>query len=249
MPGGPRGMVRHRLASSKERVYVLYDRVFCARCVGNKPAGLVDDNFGRMRPKYHNQRGYGYYHCLSHDRGYGRCGQRAIPVHDVDAQVVEILTNMEIPRGFKERVEAAVQNRVENAAAIQRMEEIRAIIERIDFRWDQGFISREEYVEKRRQLDMEVTALRPIDYDELTEAADLITNFKKYWNACQSVEEPEVAQQQLLSKIVQRVFVHERRVIAVALYGDFGVILGKNETASYLVAEAISEKIINKWRT
>ena len=48
------GMVRHRNASNKERVYVLYDRVFCARCIGNKPAGLVDDNYGRMRPKFHN---------------------------------------------------------------------------------------------------------------------------------------------------------------------------------------------------
>ena len=32
--------------------------------------------------------------------------------------------------------------------------------------------------------------------------------------------------------------------MALALYGDFGVILGENETASYLVAEAISENLL-----
>ena len=58
------------------------------------------------------------------------------------------------------------------------------------------------------------------------------------------MEQPEVAQQQLISKIVERVFIHEDKVIALALYGNFGVILGKNETASYLVAEAISENLL-----
>lgn len=120
----------------------------------------------------------------------------------------------------------------------------RSAIERIDFRWDQGFISREEYIEKRRQLDLEIMALRPIDYDGLTEAADLIANFKQYWDACEHVDEPEAAQQQLISKIVDRVFVYANRVIALALYGDFGVIPGENETASYLVAEAISERLL-----
>ena len=87
---------------------------------------------------------------------------------------------MVIPSDFKERVE--------NAAAIQRMEEIKAIIERIDLRWDEGFISKEEYIEKRRQLDLEISSLRPIDYEELTEAADLITNFGQYWEECLKVD-------------------------------------------------------------
>ena len=151
---------------------------------------------------------------------------------------------MVIPSDFKERVETAVRNRVENAAAIQKMEELQEIIERIDFRWDQGFISKEEYIEKRRHLDLEVTSLRPIDYDELNESADLITSFGKYWEGCQKLNQPEEAQQQLTSKNVERVFVHEDKVIALALYGDFGVILGKDETASYLVAEAVSENLL-----
>jgi DNA invertase Pin-like site-specific DNA recombinase len=238
------GMVRPRHSSSKERVYLLFDRVFCARCISNKSDALADDNYGRMRPKFQKQRGYGYYRCLSHDRGYEKCGQIQVPTHEIDIQVVEILSSMVIPDGFKERVEMAVRNRVENAAALQCMEEIKEIVGRIDFRWEQGFISKEEYVEKRRKLDSEINSLRPIDYDELIEAADLIANFRKYWDSCESVEEIEVARQQLLSKIVERVFVYDSKVIALALYGDFGVILDKNETASYSVAEAIAGNLL-----
>ncbi len=85
-----------------------------------------------------------------------------------------MLSNLEIPDDFRDRVEAAVRNRVENEAALKRMEEIKEIIERIDLRWDHGFISEEEYVEKRQPLQREVEALRPIDCDELHEAADVV---------------------------------------------------------------------------
>ena len=67
-----------------------------------------------------------------------------------------------------------MHGRVEREAALVRMGEIREIIERIDFRWDQGFISYEEYVEKRRQLQCEMDALQPMDYEAMIEAADLL---------------------------------------------------------------------------
>jgi site-specific DNA recombinase len=51
------GVIRHKNASSKERVYLLHDRVYCANCIANRPQALVDANFGRMRPKFQNQHG------------------------------------------------------------------------------------------------------------------------------------------------------------------------------------------------
>jgi hypothetical protein len=52
------GRVRAKQAPDTERIYVLHDRVYCARCIAHKPAGLIDENYGRMRPKYHIQRGF-----------------------------------------------------------------------------------------------------------------------------------------------------------------------------------------------
>ena len=111
------------------------------------------------------------------------------------------------------------------------MEEVQAIVERIDFSWEQGFLDKEAYLEKRRQLQQEIQALRPVDYDELIEAADLLEQFSTYWDACAAVDKPDEARYQLVSKIVDRVFVYNDQVIGVVLHGDFAVVLGENTTA------------------
>jgi hypothetical protein len=168
------GFARTFKTEAVMRTYVLHDRVYCAHCVSNMPSGLVDENYGKMRPYWDKRREYGYYRCLCKERGYRPCPQYAIQEDSVNEQVIDVLTHLEIPDNFRDRVETAVRDRVENEAALKRMEEIREIIERIDLRWDHGFISQEEYVEKRGQLQREVEALRPIDYDEMNEAADLV---------------------------------------------------------------------------
>jgi hypothetical protein len=45
-------------------------------------------------------------------------------------------------------------------------------------------ISKEGCVEKSRQLDLEISVLRPIDCDHLRKAGDMLENFEKYWNKC-----------------------------------------------------------------
>ncbi|MBN1875206.1 MAG: recombinase family protein [Anaerolineae bacterium] len=223
------GLARKFKTDAVMRTYVLHDRVYCAHCVSNMPSGLVDENYGKMRPYWDHRREYGYYRCLCKERGYRPCPQHAVREESVNEQVIDVLTHLEIPDNFRERVEAAVRDRVENEAALKRMEEIREIIERVDLRWDHGFISQEEYVEKRGQLQREIEALRPIDYDELHEAADLIQYFRTYWDGCADMENPAHARQQLLQKIVDQVFIYRDRVIAVALHGNFSVILNTGE--------------------
>ncbi len=236
------GFARRKTVPSQHRTYILHDRVYCAECIANKPHGLVDEYYGKMRPFWHATNKKAYYRCLARQRGYEACGEGYIDVADVDAQVVTILSHLTIPDGFRQRVEAAVQARVQNAAAIERMAEIRDIIERIDFRWDQGFILQEEYIEKRQQLQRELDAMRPIDYDELIEAADLIENFETYWNACKNVAQPDEARKQLLQKIVERVFVHDGEVLAVVVHGDFGVVLGEDEQTINEIADSLDIK-------
>ena len=114
---------------------------------------------------------------------------------------------------------------------------------RIDFRWDHGFIDKDEYFEKRVQLEREIDSLRPIDYDELHEAADLIRHFRTYWDQCAEMDEPEEARQQLLAKIVDQVFVYDEHVVAIALYGDFHIVLDDEGTMPVEIAEILGEKI------
>jgi DNA invertase Pin-like site-specific DNA recombinase len=242
-----RAAVGGRHASpSRLRTYLLSDRVYCVRCTINKPSGLVDERYGKMRPsadeRYSTPKGR--YRCMCVDRGYEACGQAQVQISVIDQQVVEHLSTMTIPDGFRERVEEAVRNRVENAIALQRMQEIQAIIERVDLRWDEGFITKDDYLEKRRQLQAEYEALRPVDYDELNEAADLLEQFRTYWDGCAEQLNPLEARKQLITKIVDRVLVYDQSVVAVVLHGQFALVLGKNHTAPVSIADAVEQVLL-----
>lgn len=203
-----KNLTKKRRPPEKVRTYVLHNRVYCARCVARKPAGLVDLNYGKMRPGWNRKYQRSSYRCLARDR-----------------------------------VEAAVKQRVENAESIRRMEEIEEIVKRIDFSWEQGFLAPDEYVQKRQQLQREIESLRPVDYDDLMEAADLLSNFNHYWQECEDVGDVLAARQQLVAKIVDRVFVYDERVIGIALHGDFGVILDDAAMAPNDVLKGLSEEI------
>ncbi|MBE7533653.1 MAG: recombinase family protein [Ardenticatenaceae bacterium] len=234
-----RGLTSTRRPPEITRTYILHDRIYCARCTARKPTTLEDANYGKMRPSWDPKRDKGWYRCVARDRGYLRCDQPLIDVESVDAQVVEELSRLTIPEGFRERVEEAVCNNVENEESLRRMGEIEEAVKRVDFSWEKGFLTPQEYIEKRNQLLREIESLRPVDYDDLIEAADLLENFATYWDACTKVANPEEARKQLLAKIVDRVFIYDGAVVAITLHGNYAVIL---DTAGMAPDEVI-EKI------
>ena len=240
--------VRKTLVKTKQslgivRTYILHDRVYCARCIGSKPKSLVDTNYGKMRPRWDHRREEGSYRCLARDRGYHTCEQGYVSENLIDAQVVEALSNLSIPAGFQERVEQAIQRRVEHADALQRMADLEEVVKRIDFSWEQGFLSPQEYVAKRQELKQQMESLRPVDYDDLMEAADLLENFRTYWDGCDNVGNPPEARKQLLAKIIDRVFVYDQNVLAVALHGDFSIVLDNGTSAPHEVVEGLKMEI------
>ena len=236
-------LTKKRHAPDVLRTYILHDRVYCARCVSAKPTGLVDGNYGKMRPGWDHRREQASYRCLARDRGYHRCEQSYTDVDLIDEQVAEALADLVIPDGFQERVEEAVRSKVEHAEALRRMAELEEVVKRIDFSWEQGFLTPQNYVEKRSQLQQEMDALRPVDYDDLMEAADLLKNFAHYWEACEEVSDPLEARKQLLAKIVDRVFVYDDAVIAIALHGDFSVVLDNAALAPHEIVEGLNSEV------
>jgi hypothetical protein len=53
--------------------------------------------------------------------------------------------------------------------------------------------------------------------------------------------DPLEARLQLVAKIIDRVLVYDDEIIAVVLHGNFAVVLGQNQTAPALVADAVSD--------
>ncbi len=237
--------VRARLASTRKteltaRTYVLPDRVYCAHCIAREHDNIGDPYYGKMRISWHNRDQVGHYRCASRDRGYGRCEQPYVREDVVLEQLVAILSGMQVPPEALERIDATVKARQANQEILAQLAELEERQRRVQFSWEQGKLTPEEYLEKTGQLEREIASMRPLDYDRLEEAADLITHFKSYWDQCASLDEPAEARQQLMASIIDRVFLYNNSVVAVALHPDFGIVLDVPNAAPDQILAALA---------
>ena len=203
---------------------------------GGKPASTGPDvahfrtgvqisqhNYGKMRCQSQKDGGIRYYRCRSRELGY-TCDQAGVSVEKIDDQVVSILMQLKPPADWRKRITAAMGEMLGEQSIEQRLAEINATIERMDFRWDHGLIlDQTEYLEKRLKLQQELESLTPIPEDDLERAADLLVNFKEHWKAC--VDDAE-AQYKLVKLIVKRVYVSGEEVVAMTLRSDYHIVLG-----------------------
>jgi hypothetical protein len=92
-------------------------------------------------------------------------------------------------------------------------------------------------------LQKEMESIRPVDYDDLMTAADLLQNFSTYWEKSENMDNVDDVRQQLIAKIVDRVFVYDDKIIAIALHGSFGVVLDDEMSVPYEVIDGISREL------
>ena len=104
-------------------------------------------------------------------------------------------------------------------------------------------MDKDDYVEKRERLQREIESLRPLEYDDLIDAADMLSNFDQYWAECEKADDVQEARRQLVDKIVDRVFVYNDRVIGVALYGDFNIVLNNAAMVLKDILTALNEEM------
>lgn len=224
------------------RSYILPDRVFCARCIAEDDQHYDDPNFGRMRIAWYSRINAAQYRCIARDRGYRACGQGYVREEHVLKQVVEMMTQLDVPADVMKRIEDLVKSREENEQALETVRELEKQMERVQYSWEQGLILPDQYISRIHQLEAEIASMRPLDYDKLEEAYDLITHFRSYWDQCGEMDDPIEARRQLLDKVIDRVFVYDDKVIAVALPTDFGIVLDVPHASPADVLAAVSPR-------
>lgn len=218
--------VRYQRATSheyrpKHRTYLLRNLIYCADCVANMPETVEDEQYGKMRP--HSNEGYLLYRCRARDFGRS-CPQGSVHASVVEEQVIATLKTLKPPADWRDRMVAAMGELLGDQKLEARISEIKAIIERMDFRWDNGFITdKDAYLEQRIQLQQELEQLTPIPDDDLETAADVLENFEYHWNATNGDAQ---LQQNLLQLIVARVWVRGDRVVAMSLRPNYHVTVG-----------------------
>jgi len=215
----------HRQATPKYNHYLLRDLIYCHHCCSNPPEGETVRNYGKMRPQAQKGGLWRYYRCRARELGYD-CEQDAVSVETIDGQVVSILMQLKPPADWKRGITRAMSELLGEQNLEKRLEEIRATIARMDFRWDRGFVTDEkDYMDKRLQLQQELEQLTPVADDDLQRAVDILENFKEHWEACK--DDPE-AQHELVKLIVERVYVRNEQVVAMTLRSNYHLVLGHN---------------------
>lgn len=213
--------------------YLLQGMVYCYRCCNSAPAENPFPAFGRMRAqgKTRTQR---YYRCRAKDFNH-TCDQKGVACDIIEAQVVNALMALKPPLNWRTRITEAMAEMLGEQKLEERLAEIRETIERMDFRWDQGFITdKSDYLEKRVRLQQELEQLMPIAEDELERAVDILANFRHYWDSCNG--DPD-AQYRLIKLIVERVYVQDEDVVALTLKADYHVVMGhKTKEPTTIVA-------------
>ncbi len=219
--------VRHRRANnnSAKRLhnsYLLRGLVVCEFCYSNPPANALP-TFGKMISQTLTSNKVPYYRCTNHRIGVN-CTQRGVKTEEIDNQVIDALMCLKPPKEWKARIIKELAVKLGESSLQTRLDEIGGIINRLDVRWDMGFITdKDEYIEKRQQLQNELAALSPLaEDDSLQVAADMLEHFPKHWQKCGDDKE---RQHQLISRIVERVYVCGDRVTALTLRADYHIVL------------------------
>ena len=215
----------HHLPYHRYTPYLLRGLVYCYRCCTNPPENADFPSWGRMVCQTRARKTpSAYYRCNGRAQGFP-CEQRGVRVGTIDEQVIGILLTLKPPADWQERILATMSAALGEKNLEDRLSEIRAAIERMDFRWDNGFITdKGDYVEKRLRLQQELEELAPVE-DEMQVAADLLINFPKRWSECDGDIE---RQHSLVKLVVERVYVNDDQVVAITLRSNFHIVLGHN---------------------
>jgi hypothetical protein len=229
----------HRQPTPKYNSYLLRNLVYCYKCCSNPPQEKTVPQYGKMRPKAIQKGRWKYYRCRAHDLGFS-CDQGSVRVDDIDSQVVTVLMNLKPPKDWRKGITLAMSEILGEKNLEERIQEIKAIIDRMDKRWDHGFITNEEeYIQQRIKLQLELEQLSPVADDELEQAADLLENFKTHWERLEGNEE---GRHELVKLIVEKVYIQDENVVAMTLRSNYHLVLNHkaNEPTAFTVDSSLS---------
>ena len=211
----------------KKRTYLLRGIIYCGHCVDDMPEEEHDDAWGKMRA--HSNNGYNLYRCRAKD--FGRtCIQSSVSADDIETQVLSVLKTLKPPENWRDRMIASLGDLLGDKSLEERISEIKAIIECMDFRWDQGFVmNKDTFMEERIKLQQQLEELTPIPDDDLEKAANILNNFEQHWK---SIAHDKQAQEKLIKMVVARVWVKDDDVMSLSLHPHFHVAIGLESTTS-----------------
>ena len=138
----------------------------------------------------------------------------------IEEKLGQFLMQLELPNEWQARALAAVDDLLNQRQLYERTEQIKQILDRLDMRWDMGFINKEEYVQKRTQLQQEMQGMEPLPRAMLEEALRVFRDFRKMW------EEGDLYQRKhLLGLVLEKVWFKGDEISALTLRPSYHLVV------------------------
>jgi site-specific DNA recombinase len=117
-----------------------------------------------------------YYHCIHPVND--RCVKRMVLAETLEEKVAHLISRIDLPDNWRMMNYPSTES---YAQSDQRRNELQQSLERLDFRWDMGFIDKEDYLAKRKALQLQLRNNQPISERDLIEAEALLRKFNADW--------------------------------------------------------------------
>ena len=192
---------RYRRNSPQFLICPLSGLLYCHHC-------------GRRMRAQKSPTGRRYYHCISE---CAECAHQMIPAAVLEQQVFELLAGLDLPQDWRVRKQGVASDW---AQTTERARELQGSIERLDFRWDMGFIEKGDYLAKRTALQQQLEKNQPIAEQELTDAENVLPRFREDWQSGNAAK-----RKLLLHTILEAVSVSGREVQALTLHPPFAYLV------------------------
>jgi hypothetical protein len=157
----------------------------------------------------------------------------------IEEKLGHLLMQLEMPDEWQTRALAAVDDLLNQKQLRERTAQIHKILERLDVRWDLGFINKDEYIKKRTELQQEMQSMEPLPQAMLEEALRIFRDFRKLW------EEGDLYQRKhLLGLVLEKVWVKGDEITAMTLRPSYHLVVSGLKKAVDETAD--KEKTIQK---
>jgi site-specific DNA recombinase len=209
--------------------YLLAGMVYCDHCFEAARRGKVQgvtDNFAKCHSHTLAPRNgvvYRFYSCKSRERGYDGCSQKGTARDVIDSQVVSLLSSLVVPDDWRRRLVEQIALEIGDERIAERIATLREEIKRWNIVYASGYIDRTEFEQEQSKRQSELDKLTMADeLDTYAVAADLIDNFRVHFDDCDGDVD---AQNRLISRLVERVFIRGRQVVRIQFKADVYAVL------------------------
>lgn len=136
-----------------------------------------------------------------------------VPAEVLEEQAGDLLAKIRIPMDWRTRQPSGESVWAQSA---QHARELQQSSGRLDFRWDMGFIEKNEYLSKRAALQAQLDRNQPHAEQELVHGEKIWRRFQQTWPGGDAAQ-----QKDLLLAMLERVSLNGRIVGAIALRPAF----------------------------